>query len=126
MAKFAHHKYTWTMLHGNRRAKWEFVGPQGGLEFWIGLNVQFLARRVWANLEFHYDRTLAPGDEAPHALACPLTGGACWHSALGEDEAYALWLRIEDDANNSRHETIFRVLEEEYEKRFFINRPVMD
>lgn len=114
--KFRHHKYTWTKPFGSPRHMWEFVGPMGGVHFTVFLTS---GCDPSCGLEFHHTRAAnyRPGT-APDHTKCWLTGEPCWHDGTSMYASETLWPMIEPILRNGDHETIFRILEGEYDGRF--------
>lgn len=111
--KFAHHKYTYSKPFGSERHNWELVGPNGAVSF----HTTIVDREKYApkaGLEFHH----RSGNDAPSQLNCPLTGGLCWHDGTSLYATESLWPQVESHLSNGDHESVFRILEWEYEKRF--------
>lgn len=110
MRKYAHQKYTWSNSWGTPHHYWELVGEFGGLHF----SASFHGDDWSCGLEIH---SLA-GEGAPNHVNCRLTGGRCWHDGTSLYARETLWPRIEDYLKTGDHDTIFRILEREADKRF--------
>lgn len=109
--KFKHHKYTWSKPWGTAKHHWEVVGPQGAIHFHA---TGYTDHGYSCGLEMHQLR----GSGAPDHVNCPLTGGRCWHDGTSLYADEYLWPLIEPYLKHNDHDTIFKILEEEYEKRF--------
>jgi len=114
MTKFMHHKYTWARPFTYVRHNWEFVGPDGGLNFHVSWNADKGGFDASAGLEFHHLK----GEGAPHHTNCPLTGGRCWHNGTSLYASEWVWPMVKDYLNDGDHLQIFAFLEREYEKHF--------
>lgn len=111
MKKYRHHKYTWIKQFNSVRHNWEFVGPRGGVNFHVSITDGY---GETAGLEFHH----FSGDGAPDHVNCPLTGGHCWHDGTSLYASETLWPMIKPILQSGDHETIFRFLEQEADRRF--------
>ena len=112
--KFAHHKYTWEQPFGSPRHMWQLVGPAGAIHFTASLTKGYGPS---CGLEIHR-RAPQSVDEAPSQTKCWLLGCACWHDGTSLYAEEHLWPIIESYLRTSDHETIFRLLEQEYDSRF--------
>lgn len=119
MAKFFHHKYTWSKPWSAVRHNWELVGPDGAINFHVSLHEEQYGGPS-CGLEFHRPSwsKRRPTGEVPMHLNCPLTGGPCWHDGTSLYASERLWPMVEPMLRSGDHETIFRVLEGEYEAHF--------
>jgi hypothetical protein len=63
--------------------------------------------------KFSYLANAAPGH-----LNCPMTGGQCWHDGTSLYAREHLWPLAEFHLRNGDHDSIFRMLEREYEDHF--------
>lgn len=116
MSRFRHHKYTWSKPFGSARHNWELVGPDGAVHFSASVSER---HDPACGLEFHHTRAVRYRcDEAPDHLDCPLTGGPCWHDGTSLYASEHVWPVIEPMLRSGDHETIFRVLEGEYDEHF--------
>lgn len=116
MSRFQHHKYTWTKPFGSVKHNWELVGPDGAVHFHVGF---YDPQAPSAGLEFHHSRSAGRyNGEAPHHIKCWLTGEPCWHDGTSLYASESLWPMVEPMFRNGDHETIFRVLEGEYDRHF--------
>lgn len=116
MPRFRHHKYTWTKPFGSARHCWELVGPMGGVHFHVSITEGYGPS---AGLEFHHAASSGYRcDEAPDHINCPVIGQPCWHDGTSLYASETLWPMIEPMLRSGDHETIFRVLEGEYDERF--------
>lgn len=116
MARFRHHKYTWSRPWGSPRHQWELVGPEGGVHFSVSMTKGYDPS---CGLEFHHStRAKYRRDEAPDHTQCWLIGGPCWHDGTSLYASETLWPMIEPMLRSGDHETIFRILEGEYDDRF--------
>lgn len=117
MRRFSHHKYGWSKPFGSPRHQWSFLGPVGGVHFTASYFKD--GEPPACGLEFHHTRAagLYP-DEAPHHTKCWLTGEPCWHDGTSLYASETLWPMIEPILRSGDHETIFRFLEQEYDRRF--------
>jgi hypothetical protein len=111
---YRHHKYRWSKPFGGARHSWEFVGPVGALSFNVGIHENYDPS---CGLEYHH--TFAPyGPAAPDHIDCPLTGGRCWHDGTSLYASEHVWPFVEPYLRIGDHETIFRFLEGEADRRF--------
>ena len=116
--KFSHQKYTYQMLFGNARHQWQVVGPVGAVHFHASINPEGRYGPS-CGLEFHHSaRANRYPDEAPHHLDCPVLGEPCWHDGTSLYAQESLWPLIEAYLRTGDHETVFRILEGEYVRRF--------
>ena len=122
MSKFRHHKYTWSRPFESVSHRWELVGPMGALHLHVsiyketdpscGLEYHHTARALQMP-KFSYLANAAPGH-----LNCPMTGGQCWHDGTSLYAREHLWPLAEFHLRNGDHDSIFRMLEREYEDHF--------
>lgn len=116
MARFRHHKYTWSNPFGGPRHRWELVGPDGGIHFHVSLTKGY---EPSCGLEFHHSaRARYRSDEAPDHTNCPLIGEPCWHDGTSLYASETIWPIVEAMLRSGNHDAIFRVLEGEYESHF--------
>jgi len=108
--KYKHHKYTWTNRSGSDQHNWEFVGPNGAVNYHVSEREEY---DPVAGLEFHH----LTGDGAPDHVDCPLTGGRCWHDGTSL-YAIELWSFVATNLRSWNHKVIFQHLENEYDKHF--------
>jgi len=124
MARYRHHKYTWTKPFGSVRHQWELVGPEGALHFHVTLSDSFGPS---CGLEYHHtdtyrQRTGYRRGEAPDHIDCPMTGGRCWHDGTSLYANEHVWPLVEHYLRSGEHEAIFRILEGEADERFGARR----
>lgn len=116
MARFRHHKYTYSNLFGSPHHHWELVGPDGGIHFHVSLTKGYDPS---CGLEFHHAaRARYRCDDAPDHVKCPLIGEPCWHDGTSLYASETVWPSIEPMLRSGDHETIFRHLEYEYDRHF--------
>jgi len=116
MAKFRHHKYTYSNPFGSPRHHWELVGPDGGIHFHVSLTKGY---EPSCGLEFHHAaRAKYRCDEAPDHVKCPLIGEPCWHDGTSLYASESIWPMVEAMLRSGDHEAVFRTLEHEYDKHF--------
>lgn len=116
MSRFRHHKYTYSNPFGSPRHQWELVGPEGGIHFHVSLTKGYDPS---CGLEFHHAaRANYDPDRAPDHIKCPLIGEPCWHDGTSLYASETIWPMIEPMLRSGDHETIFRVLEGEYDRHF--------
>lgn len=113
--RYSHYKYTWTNWFGTVRHNWEFSGARGGLNFHVSITPNYPPS---CGLEFHHVTPINE-DTAPDHLHCPLTGGRCWHDGTSLYASEHLWPTIEALLKTGNHQTIFAVLEQEADHRFY-------
>lgn len=115
MARYRHHKYTWTKPWGAARHNWSFVCAKGAVNFHAST---YSDNEPSCGLEFHF---VSPphGDEAPAHLDCELTGGRCWHDGTSLYAKETLWPMIEPLLLSGDHEMIFRFLEQDANRQFY-------
>jgi hypothetical protein len=109
---FAHHRYTRTTPFNSPRHLWELVGPKGALSF--SASFYKVGAPPSCGLEFHH----LSGDGVPDHIACPLTGGWCWHTGTSLYASEHVWPEIEDLVRRGDHDSVFEVLEGEYRRHF--------
>ncbi len=107
MKKYKHHKYTWTPRFGmSIQHNWEFVGPNGGVNFHVGIMTD-KSYDPSCGLEFHH----LVGDGAPDHVNCPLTGGRCWHDGTSLYASETVWPVVTVFLSLGNHQAIFDYLE---------------
>ena len=114
MTQFNNRRYTYTNPFGSPNHEWSVVGPRAAIHFHVSVNAQY---GDTAGLEIHYFE--APEymkDHAPSHLDCRFTGGRCWHDGTSLYAMETLWPMIRSLLGD--HETVFRILESDYETRF--------
>lgn len=117
--RFRAHKYTLTHPFMSTRHHWEVVGPIGGVHFHVSImDDDEKYPDPSAGLEFHHAFDPTRGQEAPHHLDCPVTGGRCWHDGTSLYASETLWPVIKCDLQGGDHRAIFRILEVEYDQHF--------
>jgi hypothetical protein len=114
--KFNHHKYTYSRPFSSASHVWELVGPNGAIHFHVSIMPDSTKYSPTAGLEFHH--TSGDGKTAPSQLNCNLTGGACWHDGTSLYATESLWPQVQQYLRTGDHESVFRLLEWEYEKHF--------
>jgi hypothetical protein len=114
MAKFNAHKYTWSKPFTSVRHSWELRSQKGGIHFHATITDGYGAS---CGLEFHSAEPI--GDDAPHHIDCPITGGRCWHDGTSLYANEHLWPMIEGYLRGGEHEFIFRMLEREHDRHFY-------
>lgn len=115
MPRFSCHKYTWSKPFTAVRHQWELIGPNGGIHFHA--SGPYIPPGAWScGLEIH--RSTPNGTDAPSQTKCWLLNGPCWHAGTSLYAKETLWPMIEVYLRSSEHETIFRILEEEYDTHF--------
>lgn len=116
MARFRHHKYTWSNPFGSPRHMWEVVGPKGGIHFTASLTPGY---EPSCGLEFHHSPLARYRcDEAPDHTNCFLIGGPCWHDGTSLYASETIWPAVEPMLRAGDHEAVFRILEREYDRHF--------
>lgn len=116
MARFRHQKYTYTNPYGSPYHTWEIVGPMGGVHFRVVMTSGYGPS---CGLEFHHSaRTRYRCDEAPDHITCPVIGEPCWHDGTSLYASETIWPMVEPMLKHGDHERVFRLLEEEYDRRF--------
>lgn len=118
MSMFNHHKYTWSNPFGSVRHNWEFVGPEGAINFHVGIHDPKYGGPS-CGLEFHHmahAKNRPAG--APGHTNCPLTGGVCWHDGTSLYASEHVWPYVEPMLRGGEHDAIFRYLEGEYRRHF--------
>lgn len=117
MAKFRHHKYTYSRPFGSPRHMWEFLGPEGGIHFTASYYSD--TREPSCGLEFHHTRAAKYRcDEAPDHTKCFLTGEPCWHDGTSLYASETIWPMVEPMLLSGDHDAVFRALEYEYSRHF--------
>lgn len=116
MARFRHHKYTYSNPFGSPRHHWELVGPEGGIHFHASTTKGV---GTSCGLEFHHAaRANYDPERAPDHVKCPLIGEPCWHDGTSLYAEETIWPMVEPMLRSGDHETIFRFLEQEYDSHF--------
>lgn len=115
--KFAGHKYIWTKPFSYIRHHWELRGPRGGVHFHASI-MDGRAHDASCGLEFHHSFDPTNGQQAPHHINCPVTGGQCWHEGTSLYASERVWPMVSDYLKDGDHEMIFRLLEGEYNGHF--------
>ena len=114
--RFRHHKYTYAKPFGSPRHQWELVGPEGGIHFAVNF---YEEHKSSCGLEFHHAaRAHNRPDGAPHHRECPLLGEPCWHDGTSLYAEETLWPMVAPMLRNGDHDSIFRLLESEYDRHF--------
>lgn len=117
MGRFQGHKYQWTRPFTSTRHHWEFRGPRGGVHF----HVSIMDDRKYepsCGLEFHHGFDPSFGHQAPDHINCPVTGGQCWHEGTSLYASEWVWPLVKHYLENGDHQSVFRILEGEYDKHF--------
>lgn len=119
MARFAGHKYTFTVTSWNAdHHRWELRGPEGGVHFHATIS-KTSEHPPACGLEIH---RCAPAPyqqgQAPHHIDCPVTGGRCWHDGTSLYASETLWPMFEGWLHLGDHAAVFSALEREYDNRF--------
>lgn len=109
MSKFAHHKYEYRNPFGSPSHHWSVRGPRGAVSFNVHITKGYSPS---AGLDFH--RAEPQGDNAPSHVNCPLIGGPCWHDGTSLYATETLWPRVEMYLKDGDHESVWRILESEY------------
>lgn len=112
---FTGQRYTYTNPFGSANHEWSVIGPCAAVHFHVSVNAQY---GDTAGLEIHYFES--PGymkDRAPSHVDCRFTGGRCWHDGTSLYAMETLWPMIRSMLAEGDHDTVFRVLEREYETR---------
>jgi hypothetical protein len=116
MAKFKHHKYTYTNRFGYPQHRWELVGPEGGIHFHVTMVKDF---EPSCGLEFHHSAISGyRKGEAPDHKDCPLIGGNCWHTGTSLYASEIVWPLLKNYLFGGDHDSAFRLLEQEYDQHF--------
>ena len=119
MAKrFTAHKYQWTRPFTSTRHHWELRGPRGGIHFHVSMMDDPKYGEPSCGLEFHHSFDPTKGQEAPHHVNCPVTGGQCWHDGTSLYASEHLWPLIKMYLQDGEHQQIFNILEREYDQHF--------
>jgi len=118
MRRFTGHKYTWTRPFTSTRHNWELRGPKGGISFHASIMDDPKYGGASCGLEFHYSFDPRGGEEAPHHINCPVTGGQCWHEGTSLYAEESVWPMVKEYLRCGEHEQIFSLLEHEYNKHF--------
>lgn len=114
--KFNNHKYTYTKPFGSPRHRWELIGNKCGIHYEVCL---FKDYPPTAGLEFHYfEPPDYMKDYAPSHIDCFITGGKCWHDGTSLYAIENLWPLIEPCFKAGDHDSIFKILENEYLDKF--------
>jgi hypothetical protein len=104
--KYAGHLYKWSKPFNHVNHHWELRSVHGAVHFHVSGD--------HAGLEMH---SIYPhGDDAPHHVNCPLTGGRCWHDGTSLYATETLWPMIQPYLKSGEHEKIFSILETEAER----------
>lgn len=115
-SKFRHHLYKWSKPFGSVQHHWELVGPEGGIHFHVSM---YKENDPSAGLEFHHAaRSGYRCDEAPDHINCPLIGEPCWHDGTSLYASECVWPMVKQMLACGDHDAVFRLLENEYAKRF--------
>lgn len=115
--RFRDRKYEWSKPFTAVRHMWSLRGPQGGIHF----HVSIMDDRDYepsCGLEFHHDFDPSGGKEAAAHKNCWLTGGKCWHDGTSLYASEGVWPQVKHYLATGAHESVFRVLEYEYNKHF--------
>lgn len=119
MNRFSGHKYIWTHPFSSTRHHWELRGPIGAVHFHVSIMDD---REGYPDpscgLEFHHAFDPTKGQQAPHHLDCPMTGGRCWHEGTSLYASESVWPLVQGYLKDSDHKGIFRILEGEYDQHF--------
>lgn len=108
MRKYKHHKYTWTHPFSSTRHNWEFVGPNGAVNFHVSIMDEIEKYPdPSCGLEFHH----LIGSGAPDHVNCPLTGGRCWHDGTSLYASETVWPMVKGMLQMGDHAAVFRYLE---------------
>jgi hypothetical protein len=113
VTEFRHHKYTLDYSFGTMRHDWRLVGPNGGLNFHIGISEDDRWQPT-AGLEFHH----LNGEGAPDHINCHLTGGRCWHEGTSLYATESVWPAVKSYLATGDHKKIFEILQGEYTSHF--------
>lgn len=113
--RFADHKYEWTKPFMSVRHCWSLRGPRGGIHFHVSITPNYDPN---AGLEFHRNFDPTNGQEAAQHKNCWLCGGPCWHDGTSLYASERVWPLVEPYLIDGDHETIFRLLETEYDEHF--------
>lgn len=117
MARFRHHKYTYSRPFGSPRHMWELLGPLGGIQFTASFYDN--TSEPSCGLEFHHTRASKYRcDAAPDHIKCFLTGEPCWHDGTSLYASETVWPQIASQLHSGDHDAIFRNLEWEYDRHF--------
>lgn len=118
MRRFTGHKYQWTRPFTSVRHHWELRGPRGGIHFHVSIMDDPKYGEPSCGLEFHHSFDPSNGQEAPHHINCPVTGGQCWHDGTSLYASEHVWPIVKMYLQDGDHAAIFRVLEREYDSHF--------
>jgi hypothetical protein len=110
-------EYRYSPRFGHPEHIWTCTGAKGAMHFHVTDLGEFYkhGERYTGGLEQHSRQPFGP-DEAPGQEKCWLLGGPCWHdgsSTYAHERLIPFWLSDPHD-----HERMFRLLEQEYERRF--------
>ena len=115
--KFSEEEYIYKKPFNHPRHWWQTVGPKGAVHFHASIVDGYPPS---CGLEIHYCEPPAyMADSAPSHLNCPLTGGRCWHDGTSLYAVETLWPRISDYLKIGDHESVFKILRNEYISRFY-------
>lgn len=117
--RFRGQTYTYQRPHMAALHKWEIRGPRGGVHFHVSImdDPKYNMSET-CGLEFHHAFDPTGGQQAPHHIDCPVTGGQCWHDGTSLYAEESLWPLIKHWLSDGQHEQVFRLLEGEYDRHF--------
>lgn len=114
--KFNGQRYIYSKPFSHAQHRWEIIGPNGGVHFHASIDPTDKYAPS-CGLEFHYcEPPSYMKDSAPSHVDCKLTGGRCWHDGTSM-YATELWKRISLYLKCGDHESVFRILENEYSEK---------
>ena len=109
------HKYTWSKLWGSVHHEWSLAGSLLAISFHVSVHSE---HGDTAGLEVHYyDAPEYMKDKPPSHVDCIHTGGRCWHDGTSLYAMETLWPMIKHLCLTGDHETIFRIMEGEVDRR---------
>lgn len=117
MARYAHHKYTYTNNFRTPKHEWSIICARGGLHFHAAKYGTEYGCGWSCGLEIH--RRTPLDDSAPNHMDCWLLKAPCWHDGISLYAREDVWPRIEPLLRRGDHDAIFRVLEYEGDQYFY-------
>lgn len=118
MRRFTGHKYQWARPYTSTRHHWELRGPRGGIHLHVSIPDEPRYGGPSCGLEFHHSFDPTGGEEAPHHINCPVTGGHCWHDGTSLYASESIWPLVKEYLKDGDHGMIFSILEREYDSHF--------